>query len=268
MPDKPTDAEIKKALECCKNILPNCPECPIVSEEGCKVGKETLYPYVLDLINRYEEQLATFESRNKALKTERNRLNKKLKELQELVNEMSDYFPSCIGCEGKTEDGVRTDKCVFLIDKTNYCVKRGISNIVAIRKENAELKAENERLYGDIMTYKLRWARATTKLDTAKAEAYKECIEKAKSIVREMVDIMFDDNESKCRIGNCRYTSNVACGNEVCLTENRAFWNSKLDNLLKEMGGEEKQNANTCISCGSIIPEGRWQCPNCENLRR
>ena len=39
-------------------------------------------------------------------------------------------------------------------------------------------KAENERLYGDIMTYKLRWARATLKLDTAKAEAYKEFAKK------------------------------------------------------------------------------------------
>ena len=22
---------------------------------------------------------------------------------------------------------------------------------------------------------------------------------------------------------------------------------------------------NTCISCGAVIPEGRWTCPNCEN---
>ena len=30
--------------------------------------------------------------------------------------------------------------------------------------------------------------------------------------------------------------------------------------------GEEsrKENADRCISCGEIIPEGRWVCPNCE----
>ena len=25
-----------------------------------------------------------------------------------------------------------------------------------------------------------------------------------------------------------------------------------------------KENADRCISCGEIIPEGRWVCPNCE----
>ena len=103
-----------------------------------------------------------------------NRLEAEKKELQELVDDMSDYFPACIDCEGKTEDGVRTDKCVFLIDKTNYCVKRGISNIVAIRKENAELKAENERLKELLDSSQERYA-----------EAYKECSEEIKSYYKE-----------------------------------------------------------------------------------
>ena len=63
-----------------------------------------------------------------------------IKELQELVDTMGDYFPACINCEGKTEFGERTDKCVYLIDDTNYCTKRGIANIVAIQKENRKLK--------------------------------------------------------------------------------------------------------------------------------
>ena len=57
---KLTDNEIKKALECCiKSIhFGECFEnqCPLVSEEGCKVGEETLYPYLLDLINRLQEE--------------------------------------------------------------------------------------------------------------------------------------------------------------------------------------------------------------------
>ena len=41
-------------------------------------------------------------------------------------------------------------------------------------------KAEIERLTGDVFTYKLRWAKATAKLDTAKAEAIKEFAGKLK----------------------------------------------------------------------------------------
>ena len=55
-----TDNEIKKALECCikSSHFGECFEnqCPLVSEKGCKVGKETLYPYTLDLINRLKAE--------------------------------------------------------------------------------------------------------------------------------------------------------------------------------------------------------------------
>lgn len=161
MPNKLTDAEVKKALECYikSSHLGECfeNECPLVSEEGCKVGKETLYPYVLDLINRKE---------------------KKMTELQELVDEMSDFFPACIDCEGKTKEGVRTDKCVYMIDNTNYCTKRGIKNISAIRNENRELKAEVEQLEKDKEKLAYSFANAVGQKMTAKAEAYKECLEK------------------------------------------------------------------------------------------
>lgn len=75
-----------------------------------------------------------------------NRQKAEIEELQELVETMGDYFPACIDCEGKTPLGERTDKCVYEIDNTNYCTKRGITNIVAIQKENRELRAEIERL--------------------------------------------------------------------------------------------------------------------------
>ncbi len=71
--------------------------------------------------------------------------------LQEMVDTMSDYFPCCIDCEGKTVFGERTDKCVYLIDNTNYCAKRGIENIARILKENAEQKEEIERLNKALM---------------------------------------------------------------------------------------------------------------------
>ena len=88
MPDKLTDSEIVKMLECCKQeiddngvICGECKKCP--NYEG-KTGlcKEDLPTVALDLINRLNEKLETFESRNKALRTERNRLNKRIKDLQ------------------------------------------------------------------------------------------------------------------------------------------------------------------------------------------
>ena len=58
--NKLTDNEIIKALECCikSSHFGECfdNKCPLVSEKGCEVGKETLYPYVLDLINRLQAE--------------------------------------------------------------------------------------------------------------------------------------------------------------------------------------------------------------------
>ena len=55
------DKDITKALECCikSNHLGDCfwNGCPLVSEHGCKVGKETLYPYAIDLIKRQQAEI-------------------------------------------------------------------------------------------------------------------------------------------------------------------------------------------------------------------
>ena len=72
-------------------------------------------------------------------------LTEKNIKLQELVEDMSDYFPTCINCEGK-EDGVRTDKCHYLIDDTAYCARRGFNYILDIQRENDSLIKQNRRL--------------------------------------------------------------------------------------------------------------------------
>lgn len=171
MPNKLTDKEIVKKFQLCT----------LKAEHPGFV----LCGQIVDLINRLQCERNKYRRKVQNQREEINRLQAEKEELQELVNEMSDYFPACIGCEGKTEDGVRTDKCVFLIDKTNYCVKRGISNIVAIRKENAELKAENERLkeekskienkIDEIYPLVMQLPNA---MQQTKAEAYKEVFEK------------------------------------------------------------------------------------------
>jgi hypothetical protein len=35
--------------------------------------------------------------------------------------------------------------------------------------------------------------------------------------------------------------------------------------VKRRRGNGDPGNANTCISCGAIIPEGSWTCPNCES---
>lgn len=111
MPNKLTDAEVKKALECCikASHFGDCFEnqCPLVSEKGCKVGKETLYPYVLDLINRqnfkihqlekqvseiqnanlidFKGTIANYNAENESLKAEIERLNALVKTKNKLI---------------------------------------------------------------------------------------------------------------------------------------------------------------------------------------
>ena len=55
---KPTDKEIKKALECCKNEGVVCFECPYKKANGCM---EKLSADALDLINRLEVDKETYK---------------------------------------------------------------------------------------------------------------------------------------------------------------------------------------------------------------
>ena len=90
MPDKKlTDAEIVKALECCKKVLPNCRECPI--EESQRIMCcDLIKGYAIDLINRLQadcenyKQIAENQQKiildkafeNKKLKAENGQLTK------------------------------------------------------------------------------------------------------------------------------------------------------------------------------------------------
>lgn len=83
-----TDKEIVRALECCikSTHFGECFEnkCPMASEKGCKVGKETLYPYALDLINRYEAKIERLQEYYKRY-FDRNRT---INELQENIEHL------------------------------------------------------------------------------------------------------------------------------------------------------------------------------------
>ena len=62
--------DIIKSLECCikSSHLGECFEnkCPLVSEKGCKVGKETLYPYALELIKNQQAFIKKYENIERA----------------------------------------------------------------------------------------------------------------------------------------------------------------------------------------------------------
>ncbi len=80
--------------------------------------------------------------------------------------------------------------------------------------------AENERLL--------------QKLQQVKFEAYREFAEKVKPILKEMFDLMIDDDEGKCIVENCKKHSSFPCMNEYCIKENWEEWEAKVDNTLKE----------------------------------
>ena len=73
----------------------------------------------------------------------------------------------------------------------------------------------------------------------AKSEARKEFAEKVKPIIDEILDIMFDDAESKCIVENCKKPSSIPCESELCIGENKELWKMKIDNLLEEMEGND-----------------------------
>ena len=78
MPNKLTDTEIKKALECC--ILGDCQGC-FYGDTDQRHCKDDLMQYALDLINRQEEE-------NESLKAEVERLKGIIKNAQVGIEEI------------------------------------------------------------------------------------------------------------------------------------------------------------------------------------
>ena len=176
--NKLTDKEIVKALECCikSSHFGECfdNKCPLVSEKGCEVGKETLYPYALDLINRLQAEVNRLDNESDALLADIDFRDKEINELQE-ENEM-------------------------LKKDNEHCLEDYIIKSNAIHKKA---------------------------LETAKTEAYKECIEKAKELsIKKVISYVAD----------------------FSIQERETGWfeisEEKLDNLLKELVGEDNEMQN------------------------
>lgn len=176
-----TDKDIIKALECCikSSHFGECfdNKCPLVSEKGCEVGKETLYPYVFDLINRQKAEIERLKDRQKPT-----------------------------GASGyKVENG----KVVFFTNMLGGCkvVKENLEEVVKTMNELLQ-----ECYSKDEIAFALKCK--TQELKTAKAEAVKEFAERLKE---RLVEESYDDVQFFKVVGE-----------------------SEIDNLLKEMIGEEK----------------------------
>ena len=73
-------------------------------------------------------------------------------------------------------------------------------------------------------------------------KAVKEFAEnKVKPIIDELVELLFNDNESNCKVNNCEKGDDIPCGCSICIEENKQVWKSKLDELIKELYSEERQ---------------------------
>lgn len=53
-------------------------------------------------------------------------------------------------------------------------------------------------------------------------------------LVEEMVELLWDDNESNCKISNCNKPSSISCGNRLCIDENIEYWKDKLKKIFEE----------------------------------
>ena len=122
-------------------------------------------------------------------------------------------------------------------DTTN-CVVNLINDIYDLtNRQNAEMERLLKQLKEgiDLSDFVIR---------DVKTVAIKEFADKVKLILREMFDLMIDDDEGKCIIKNCKKHSSIPCMNEYCIKENREAWETKIDNLVKEMAGESDGKNN------------------------
>lgn len=217
MPDKLTDAEVKKALAQCENQT-YCSDCPYYTKIGCK---KHLYQDALDLINRQEV-----------------RIHQQEKIIIEIQNANLIDFKATI--ENYKAEIERLEKVYDLSNRACQELRKRIEAIKAeALKEAASKFAGHSDYHGDAILCTL-YCMAEGKevgnakpLDTnkIKAEAYKEAFEKANEIITEI------------------YNKHIFGSNDLESDEKDAIINFsddvtyRLDNLLNELvGGSDGEN--------------------------
>ena len=57
--------------------------------------------------------------------------------------------------------------------------------------------------------------------------------DECESLIEELVELMWDDNERKCKIDNCHKPSSISCGNRICIDENIDYWKNRLKDIFE-----------------------------------
>ncbi len=109
--------------------------------------------------------------------------------------------------------------------------------------ESGELKECGGEDCPNFKHYQAECKRCTKKMEVKKSleiesavqQAVKEFAEeKVKPLIDELVELLFNDNESPCKVDNCEKGSDIPCGCSICVEENKQVWKNKLDKLIKE----------------------------------
>ena len=207
MPDKLTDTEIKKAFKICNNLEDGyCSDCPYEDCDRCirAVANDTL-----DLINRLQAENAVLEARIGVYET----------------------------CNARKDEAIRKLQAENEKLKKTVDIHKGIAEDWKHEAKKLQMVIDEVDDYIHPLPFETDYDKA---IKQAKAEAYKECIEKANEIIDLIVDLMFDGNVSKCQLPSCHKPSSIPCESKICIQENKEYWHSKLDNLLKELVGVDK----------------------------
>lgn len=112
-----TDTEIIEALECCKNPIPMCDDCPVGSGDMCF---DLLKDYALDLINRQKAEIARLLETSDKQQAEIERKNRILEA----------YSLKC---------GTATDKEVFLRKAKSEAIKEFAERLKERRGTHGEI---------------------------------------------------------------------------------------------------------------------------------
>jgi uncharacterized protein YaaR (DUF327 family) len=140
-------------------------------------------------------------------------------------------------CENNNCEGCPFDYLTFSSQCASELAIKSLDLINHQDQENESLKAENERLKKLLEQCEDNGEYWESKYKTAKAEAYKECIEKVKKEIAEALKNNYDVRSkriAKVVIGSADEFISYCEGKIDCLRGLDDF----LDNLLKELVGE------------------------------
>lgn len=128
--------------------------------------------------------------------------------------------------------------------RDNYCellrykvAVEGMNAIIQQNNSKLDLQADYKTLYEDLKAEHIETVKA---IKQAKSEAVRGFADKVNLIVEELVDIMFDGNDPKCKISNCHKHSSISCESPTCIEENKAYWKARILTIVKEMVGDSE----------------------------